>query len=126
MTQNSDNKSSFRKVLTRELNRMTSRRIYFGTAIILPLFTLFFMATIFGSGEMENLPVGIVDLDNSATSRSLSRTIEAVPTLLVTKHFINEFEARRSVLKKEIYGYLVIPHNFEQNAVTGKDAVLSY
>ena len=118
--------SPFRKVLFREFNRMVSRRIYFGTAIVLPLFTMFFMATIFGSGEMENLPVAIVDLDNSATSRSISRTIEAVPTLLVTKHFINEMEARRSVQKKEIYGYLVIPHNFEQNALTGKGAVLQY
>ena len=73
--------SPFRKVLFREFNRMVSRRIYFGTAIVLPLFTMFFMATIFGSGEMENLPVAIVDLDNSATSRSISRTIEAVPLL---------------------------------------------
>ena len=126
MEQNPNTNSPFRKVLKREFNRMVSRRIYFGSAIVLPLFTLFFMATIFGSGEMENLPVGIVDLDNSATSRSITRTIEAVPTLLVTKHFVNEMEARRLVQTKEIYGYLVIPHNFEQNAVTGKGAVLSY
>ena len=39
---------------------------------------------------------------------------------------MNEMEARRLVQTKEIYGYLVIPHNFEQNAVTGKGAVLSY
>lgn len=126
MSEETNHISTFRRVLRRELNRMTSRRIYFGTAIVLPLFTLFFMATIFGSGEMENLPVGIVDLDNSATSRSLTRTIEAVPTLLVTRHFVDEYEARQSVQNKEIYGYLVIPHNFEQNSVTGKGAVLSY
>ena len=84
------------------------------------------MATIFGSGQMENLPVAIVDLDNSQTSRSISRTIEAVPTLLVTTHLTNEVEARRLVQSKEIYGYLVIPHNFEQDAITGKGAVLSY
>ena len=126
MEDNPNTKSPFRRVLKREFNRMVSRRIYFGTAIILPLFTIFFMATIFGSGEMENLPVGIVDLDNTATSRSITRTIEAVPTLVVTKHFINEMEARRLVQTKEIYGYLVIPHNFEQDAVTGKGPILSY
>ena len=48
---------------------MTSRRLYFGVCIILPLFTLFFMATIFGNGQMENIPIGIVDQDNTATSR---------------------------------------------------------
>lgn len=119
-------KSSFYKVLMREFNRMISRRIYFGASIVLPLFTLFFMATIFGSGEMENLPVGVIDLDCTATSRTIIRTIEAVPTLSVTKHFVNEQEARIAVQKKEIYGYLVIPHHFEQKALTGKGAVLSY
>ena len=36
--------------------------------IVLPLFSIFFMATIFGNGQMENLPVGIVDGDNTATT----------------------------------------------------------
>ncbi len=43
-----------------------------------PLFTLFFMATIFGNGQMENIPIGIVDQDNTATSRSIIRNISAV------------------------------------------------
>ena len=51
-------------VLCRELRRMTSRRLYFGVCLVLPLFCLFFMATIFGSGQMENIPIGIVDQDN--------------------------------------------------------------
>ena len=75
---------------------MTSRRLYFGVCIILPLFTLFFMATIFGNGQMENIPIGIVDQDNTATSRSIIRNISAVPTFKVTKHFADEAAARES------------------------------
>ena len=52
--------SPFRSVLLREWRRMTSRRLYLCVCIILPLFTLFFMATIFGNGQMENIPIGIV------------------------------------------------------------------
>ena len=51
---------------------MTSRRLYFGVCIILPLFTLFFMATIFGNGQMENIPIGIVDQDNTGQDATLS------------------------------------------------------
>ena len=83
---------------------MTSRRLYFGVCIILPLFTLFFMATIFGNGQMENIPIGIVDQDNTATSRSIIRNISAVPTFKVTKYFVNEAAAREAVQRKEIYG----------------------
>ena len=80
--------SPFRSVLLREWRRMTSRRLYFGVCIVLPLFTLFFMATIFGNGQMENIPIGIVDQDNTATSRTIVRNISAVPTFKVTKHFV--------------------------------------
>lgn len=118
--------SSFRSVLLREWQRMTSRRLYFGVCIILPLFTLFFMATIFGDGQMENIPIGIIDQDNTATSRTIIRNISAVSTFKMTKLYINEAAARRAVQKKEIYGYLSIPPEFEQNSITGKNATLSY
>lgn len=113
-------------VLLREWRRMTSRRLYLGVCVVLPLFCLFFMATIFGSGQMENIPVGIVDLDNTATSRSISRRISATPTFSVTEHFSDEASARQALQQKEIYGYLVIPPKFEQKAVTGTNATLAY
>jgi putative membrane protein len=84
------------------------------------------MATIFGNGQMENIPIGIIDQDNTATSRAITRNISAVPTFKVVKHYVNEAAAREAVQKKEIYGYLSIPPRFEQNAITGKNATLSY
>lgn len=113
-------------VLRREWQRMTSRRLYLGVCLVLPLFCLFFMATIFGSGQMENIPVGIVDQDNTSTSRQIARNIAAVPTFSVTRHFTDEAAAREAVQRKEIYGYLSIPAGFEQRATTGMDATLSY
>lgn len=118
--------SPFHAVLLREWQRMTSRRLYFGVCIVLPLFTLFFMATIFGNGQMENIPIGIIDQDNTATSRAIVRNISAVPTFKVTKHYVNEAAARKAVQKKEIYGYLSIPPRFEQDAIAGKNAILCY
>ena len=119
-------KSPLYNVLHRELCRMTSRRLYLGVCLVLPLFCLFFMATIFGSGQMENIPIGIVDQDNTATSRQIARNISAVPTFSVTRHFTDEAAARQAVQRKEIYGYLSIPTGFEQHATTGMDATLSY
>lgn len=75
---------------------------------------------------MENIPIGIVDQDNTATSRTIVRNLSAVPTFKVTRHFVNEAAAREAVQRKEIYGYLSIPPRFEQDAITGKDATLSY
>ena len=116
----------FLSAFRRELQRMTSRRIYLGAAVVLPLFLLLFMTTIFGTGQMVKLPVGVVDADNTATSRSIVRNIAAVPTLDVVTHYADDNEARAAVKRKEVYGYLSIPPRFEEAVVRGTDATLNY
>ena len=113
-------------VLLREWRRMTSRRIYLGAAVVLPLFLIFFMATIFGDGQMRHLPIGIVDEDNTATSRGIVRNIAAVPTFDVVAHYANDAEARAAVSRRVVYGYLSIPPRFEEAMVRGTEATLCY
>ena len=119
-------KSPFYMVLRRELDRMVSRKLYFGVCIVQPLFCIFFMSTIFGSGQMENIPVAVVDQDNTSMSREIIRQVEAVPTFRVTRHYTDQETARHATQAKEIYGYLVIPNQFEADATAGRDATLSY
>lgn len=118
--------NAFRRVLRRELDRMTSRRLYFGTCIVLPLFCVVFMNTIFGSGMMERIPVGIVDLDNTAASRRIARTVAAVPTTRVAERFADAPSARRAMRSKRIYAYVVIPRDFEADLLGGRPATLAY
>lgn len=95
-------------VFRRELRRMASRRIYWVTSLVLPLFSLVFMATIFGNGQMQNLPIGVVDTENTSASRNIIRMADATPTLQITHQYANETEAKKAVQKKEVYGYLLI------------------
>lgn len=118
--------SAFCAVLGRELDRMVSRRLYLGVCVVLPLFCIFFMATIFGNGQMENIPIGVVDADQSAMSRQVARQIEAIPTFRVSRHYVDAEAARKATEAKEIYGYLVIPAQFEADATAGRQTVLSY
>lgn len=117
--------SALLNVFRRELRRMTSRRIYFASCIVLPLFSLVFMATIFGHGQMENLPVGVVDADQTSLSRSIVRMVDATPELEVTKHYANETEARKAIQRKEIYGYLLIPSGIKSLCYYYHNAMLS-
>ena len=117
--------SALLNVFRRELRRMTSRRIYFASCIVLPLFSLVFMATIFGHGQMENLPVGVVDADQTSLSRSIVRMVDATPELQVTKQYANETEARKAIQRKEIYGYLLIPSGIKSLCYYYHNALLS-
>ncbi|MBR5541356.1 MAG: ABC transporter permease [Bacteroides sp.] len=112
-------------VFRRELRRMNSRRIYWVACLVLPLFSLIFMATIFGNGQMKNLPVGVVDADNTSASRHIVRMVDATPELQIAKHYANETEAREAMQKKEIYGYLLIPSKMNSLCYYYHNAMLS-
>ena len=58
--------------------------------------------------------------------REIIRQVEAVPTFRVTRHYTDQETARHATQAKEIYGYLVIPNQFEADATAGRDATLSY
>ena len=118
--------TAFYATLKRELTRMVSRRLYFGVCIVLPLFCIVFMSTIFGTGGMENIPIGIVDLDQTATSREITRTLGTVSTCDVQELFSDAKAAREAVLKREIYAYVVIPNNFESDLIGGRNASIPY
>lgn len=110
----------------REWHRMTSRRIYLVAAVVLPLFLIFFMATIFGTGQMVDLPIGVVDGDNTSSSREIIRGIAATPTFDVLHRYADDAAARSALQRKEIYGYLHIPPYFEDNLLRGHGVTLSY
>ena len=110
----------------RECRRMTSRRIYIGAALVLPLFLIGFMATIFGSGQIEDIPIGVVDADNTAASREVIRSISAVPTFDVRHRYADDAAARAAVQRKDIYGYLSIPSGFEADMARAEGATLNY
>ncbi|MBR5205309.1 MAG: ABC transporter permease [Bacteroidaceae bacterium] len=112
-------------VFCRELQRMNSRRIYWVACLVLPLFSLVFMATIFGDGQMKDLPIGVVDEDNTSASRHIVRMVDATPELHVTQHFANETGARKAMQKKEIYGYLLIPSKITSLCYYYHNAMLS-
>lgn len=119
-------KTPFIAVFRRELRRMASHRIYWAACVILPLFSLVFMATIFGNGRLEHLAVGVVDGDRTSVSRNIVRLVEATPSLRVAKHYANEAEARDDVRRKVIYGYLLIPSGFTEKLGNNQSTTLVY
>lgn len=118
-------KTGFWSVVKRECLILTSRPLYLFTALIFPLFALFFMTTIFGDGMIDELPVAIVDEDDSHLSRNIINLCSAVPEIRVTQVVPNTTEARDALLSKEIYGYLIIPNDFESDVNANKNTSLT-
>ena len=72
-------------------------------------------------GLPEEIPTAVVDLDHSAASRNFIRQLDAMSLTTMYTEQPNSFtEARKSLQKGEIYGFLVIPESFEAKAMAGR------
>lgn len=69
---------------------------------------------IFSQGIARNLPVGVLDLQRSVLSRQLIREFDATSALQVDHTFSDISAAKKALIGKNIYAYLVIPKNFDR------------
>lgn len=114
------------RVLWRELGIISRRPLLWIVTLGVPIFSALLMTTIFGSGQMHELPIGVLDNDFSASSRALIRTIDSSPTLSVTRHFTEPSEALRAVRSRLVYGYVVIPRDFARDMTSGSRVEIPY
>lgn len=56
-------------VSRREVGIMVSNPMYWFCMVVFPLLTMFFFTSLMDSGQPQDMPVGVVDLDNTSTSR---------------------------------------------------------
>lgn len=113
-------------VMGREIHNMTYYPMYWFCMILVPLFITFFFTDLMEKGLPTDLPIGIVDLDNSTTSRKLMRRLESFPTAKVVAHYPSVSEARRAMQKTEIYAFMYIPENMSEELIGGRKPKVSF
>ncbi|MGR5251629.1 ABC transporter permease [Vibrio astriarenae] len=69
---------------------------------------------IFSQGIARDLPIGVVDLSHSKSSRSLINHFNASPTLKVTEYYADSLNAKNALVESEVYAYVVIPKDFDK------------
>ena len=114
------------QVMKRECRRLVSRPLYLFCMVIAPLFCYLFFTTLMSSGLPTNLPVGAVDLDNSATSRSIVRNLDAFGQTAVIAHYGSVSEARIAMQRGDIYAFFYIPKGFSVAAQSQRQPKLSF
>lgn len=114
------------RVSLREIKRLYSRKTYLFCMVIAPLICTFFFLSLMKSGLPTNIPIALVDLDNTTTSRNLGRQLDAFEGTEIVMRLPSFSEARREMQKGNIYGFMLIPDNFQQEATSGKQPKLSF
>lgn len=114
------------QVAKRECKILTVNRIYFFSMVVFPLLAMVFFTSLMEEGLPEDMPVGIVDLDNTTTSRSIIRRLDAFQSSKVVAHYPSVAEARRAIQENEIYAFLYIPKGTTDDLLASRQPKISY
>jgi ABC-2 type transport system permease protein len=104
-------------VIAREIRRIRSRLIYLLVILILPVMTFLIFIAMFIHGVPRDLPVAVMDGDNSALSRRLVRMIDELPSIQVKYRAVSLDEGKRLMLQGDIFAFVVIPRKFEHDVM---------
>lgn len=113
-------------VSRRETRRIFSNPLYVFCMLVAPVFCFVFFLTLMGQGSPTNIPVAVIDLDNSTTSRNLVRNIESFQHTKVIAHCGSFGEMRRMMQRGEIYGAFYIPSGFSKDLQAQRQPTVSY
>lgn len=114
------------KIARRELRRMASKPIYWFCMIAAPLFCFVFFTSLMAEGLPTDMPLGLVDNDNTTTSRSLARNLDAFEMTSIKEQYANVTEAREAVQRGDIYGFYYIPKGTTRKAKRQELPVVSF
>jgi ABC-2 type transport system permease protein len=109
----------------RECRIMLKNPIFVFCMLILPAVVVAFFTTLLDEGQPRDLPVGVVDQDNSSTSRQLSRILDSFSSSQVVSHYTNMNEARQAVQRGEIYAFILIPKGTEAGLMNSERPKIS-
>ena len=114
------------RIAQREMKILIKNPIYLCCMVIFPLLTMLFFTSLLDEGVPQEMPVGVVDLDNSSTSRALVRRLDGFQTSRVVAHYTSVAEARHAMQENEIYGFLYIPKGTSEKLLASRRPKVSY
>lgn len=113
-------------IMKREFQLLASKRIYWFIMLIAPACCFVFFADLLKEGLPSQLPIAVVDEDDSFTSRELIRSLNAFAQTEIVLKTADFKEARQAMQRAEIYGIFHIPAGFKKEVAMGKEPVVSF
>ncbi len=117
--------NSILKVMRREFGIIRRKPVFLlGSVGVMAVCCLFYL-TFFKAGLPENLPVGVLDLDNSSLSRNFCRQLDATQMGKVIKY--EDFTTARDAMQTgEITSLCVIPQGMNEEVNANRRPVFTY
>ena len=112
--------------MLRELGILRRNHIYRFCMVLFPILVIFFFTSLLADGLPTSMPVGVVDLDNTSTSRALERRLDGFQMSYIVAHYPSVAEARKAMQRNEIYGFVYIPEGTTEKLLASRQPKISY
>ena len=113
------------KVIRREIRIWARRPIYFLGSVAVMAFCTVFYLTFLGQGVPSDLPIAVVDLDGSSTSRNFCRQLDATQLGKVI-HYGSFSEAQADMQGGRVTSICVIPEGFNRDIQAQRQPTFSF
>ena len=113
-------------VAKRECKILYVNRIYFYSMVVFPLLAMVFFTTLMDDGIPQEMPVGVVDLDNTTMTRALGRKLDGFQNSRVIARYPSVAEARKAMQENEIYGFLYLPKGTTEKLLASRRPTISF
>lgn len=113
-------------IVKREIYRIGTKPMYLFCMVIAPIFCYLFFTTLMDSGLPTNMPTGVVDMDNTSTTRSILRNLNAFQKTNIVAHYASFDEARQAMQRREIYSFYYIPKGTTEEALASRQPKVSF
>lgn len=123
---NLENKKGIWAIAVRSTIQIVRRPVYWVGFFFLPLFMFLFLTSMFDRGLPTRVPAAMVDKDGSQLSRELTQQLAGMQMVNFT-HDANSFsEARELMQRGEIYGFFLVPENFQEDLLAGRKPEVTF
>lgn len=113
-------------IMVRELRRLVSRPLYLCCMVAAPLLCCLFFTTLMYEGLPKDMPVGVVDEDNTSTTREILRNMDAFSQVHLTEDYASVSEARRAMQQGKIYAFYYIPEGTTEKILSIRQPTVSF
>jgi len=103
-----------------------SRKMYLFGMVVVPMMVCALFAGMLEPGLPLKVPTAVVDLDHSPMSREMIRNLNSTELIDISRHLESYDAAMAAVREGKVYGFFVIPYDFEKDVLAGRKPTLDF
>ena len=117
--------ADFTRAMLWEAKYIFRDKAVFFSFVIVAIAVSFIYTYLYSEETLQELPIGVVDEDNTAQSRQLLRMIDATSQTAIYSSYLNLTEAEKAFQQEKIRGIVTIPNGFSRDLQRGEQPTIS-